>query len=217
MIQTKTRLPYKIVNEILNSITHGLGAIMSVIGLFFLISKAKILHSDIHMMAYIIFGSTLIILFLSSTIYHTFTFTKARRILRIIDHNSIFLLIAGSFTPYCLLGVKGLWGWIMYGLVWLIALSGIIQKSISMSMQHKPSKYSTLLYILMGSLSTFILYPLYLSIGILGIALLAAGGLTYLIGTYFYSLKKVNYMHVVWHLFVLLGASYIYLSIFLTT
>lgn len=217
MIQTKTRLPYKIVNEILNSLTHGFGAILSVVGLIFLISKAEVLHSDIHMVAYIIFGATLIMLFLSSTIYHAFTFTKARKILRIIDHNSIFLLIAGSFTPYCLLGVKGLWGWVMYSLIWLIALSGIVQKSISMSIQHKPSKFSTLFYILMGSLSIFILYPLYQSIGLLGIGLLAAGGLTYLIGTYFYSLKKVNYMHVIWHLFVLLGASYIYWSIFLTT
>lgn len=208
---------YQVTNEILNTLTHGIGVILSIVGLTAMLSKAELLGSHRYMLAYGIFGATLITLFLSSTLYHSLVFTKAKRFFQIVDHNAIFLLIAGSYTPYCLLSLKGLGGWILYGIIWILALLGIVYKSMVMSKIGEIPKNSTGIYIGMSSLLVLSIYPIYQSIGALGIALLIAGGAAYLIGTIFYSLKKVKYSHVIWHLFVMLGANCVFFSILLTT
>ena len=144
MFKLQIRNNYNVLNEFLNSLTHAFGTFLSILGLIFLIQKADFLKSNLHMIAYSIFGTSLIFLFFSSTMYHAFNFSKASNILRIIDHNSIYLLIAGSFTPYCLLALKGTSGWLMYSSIWTLAIGGIIHKSITMLKQKKPSKFSTL-------------------------------------------------------------------------
>ncbi|NKD34141.1 PAQR family membrane homeostasis protein TrhA [Enterococcus casseliflavus] len=208
---------YHMLNEQLNTATHGVATVFSIVGTIFLVDKARQMHSSLHLTAYLIFGLSLVALFLCSTLYHAFTFTKARKIMHIFDHSAIFLLIAGSFTPYSLIALQGALGWSMYGVIWLIALVGIVYKMISMSKVNHVSKYSTIIYIGMGAVCILPMYDLYQTIGVLGIGLLISGCFVYLIGTIFYSLKQIKYTHVIWHLFVMMGAGCIYFSIFLTT
>lgn len=201
---------YLIVNEVFNAITHGIGACLSIAGLIFLIFKGADSGSSLEIVSYIIYGSTLILLFLSSTLYHSLIFTKAREIFKKFDHCSIFLLIAGSYTPYTLITVNGALGWTLFAIVWIIAILGVIYKVLWI---NKYKKYSTLIYIAMGWLSVFALRPIYLGLGFGGFGLLVAGGLAYTLGTIFYGLRKVKFMHVVWHLFVLAGTAFVYFSI----
>lgn len=208
---------YQKINEQLNALTHGIAAILSLIGTIFLVDKASEMQSIYHLIAYIIFGLSLITLFLCSTLYHAFKFTKARKILHICDHSAIFLLIAGSFTPYSLLALHGLSRWIIYGTVWLIAVFGIIFKFVQMSKDDGAHKYSTIIYIGMGAVCILPMYSLYQEMGLLSILLLLFGCLAYLVGTFFYASNRIKYTHVIWHLFVMLGAACIYFSIFLTT
>lgn len=208
---------YESNSEKLNVLTHGVGVALSLYGIVLLVQKAIILQSTIHMIAYIIFGVSLVVLFLCSTLYHAFKFTKAKRTLHILDHCAIYLLIAGSYTPYSLLGLQGGHGWFSYSIIWSLALLGIIYKVIRMLKNESSTIYSTLLYIFMGALCVLPIYSLYGKIGFLGTYLLGMGCLSYLIGTIFYSMKQVKYMHVLWHIFVMIGAACIYLSILYTT
>lgn len=208
---------YKIFNEFLNCVTHGFGLILSILGLLALCNKAENLHSNIHYIAYLIFGISQILLFLSSTIYHSLTFTKLKKTFQIIDHSSIYILIAGSYTPYCLLAIRGTLGWFLFSLIWMCAFTGIIYKNVTMVRDKKIPKNSMVTYILMGAFAILIIYPLYQTIGNTGLFLLAFGGLLYFVGTYFYKSKKIRFSHPIWHVFVMLGATYIYFSIFLTT
>lgn len=206
---------YLILNEVLNAVTHGIGAGLSIAGLVILLVKGVRLGSTISVVAYAIYGSTMILLFLSSTLFHSLIFTKARKVFQVFDHSSIFLLIAGSYTPYCLLGIKGWLGWTLFILIWLMAIGGIVYKSLTLHKQTSVSKISTIIYIIMGWLCLIAIRPLYAALGVKGIALLVAGGLAYTLGAIFYSMKNVRFMHVVWHLFVMLGAGCMYFSILL--
>ncbi len=208
---------YEMLNEILNCVTHGLGFILSIIALIALTTKAANLKSSIHVIAYLIFGIAQVLLFFSSTIYHSLMFTKFKRVFQIIDHSSIYLLIAGSYTPYCLLAIGGTFGWGLYSFIWTCAIAGIVYKNITMSKENKIPKYSMITYVLMGVFAILIIEPLYKSIGLTGVLLLVSGGLFYFLGTYFYRSKNMNFSHPIWHIFVILGATYIYFSIFLTT
>ncbi|MGY3749465.1 PAQR family membrane homeostasis protein TrhA [Vagococcus acidifermentans] len=203
---------YNIVNEVFNAVTHGIGTGLSIAGLILLIIKGAKAGSALEIVSYVIFGASMILLFLFSTLYHSLIFTKARNVFQVFDHSSIYLLIAGSYTPFCLLTIQDWKGWALFGAVWGIAILGIIYKSIWLK---KKSKADVLIYIVMGWLCVLTLQPLYAGLGRTGILLLALGGVAYTVGAVFYSLKKVKFMHVVWHLFVLLGAGFIYFSIYL--
>lgn len=152
-----------------------------------------------------------------STLFHSLIFTKAKKVFQVFDHDSIFLLIAGSYTPFCLLSIKGWLGWTLFALIWLLAITGIIYKSLTLHKKDTVSKVSTFIYLFMGWLCLVAAKDLWLSLGNIGTALLVAGGMSYSIGALFYSLKNIRFMHVVWHLFVMLGAGFMYFSILLYT
>ena len=205
---------YLIVNEIFNAVTHGIGVGLSIAGLVILLIKGARAGSAISVVAYAIYGATLIMLFLASTLYHSLIFTKARKVFKVFDHSSIYLLIAGSYTPFCLLTIRGWLGWTLFVVIWLLAVAGVVYKSIWLS---KKGKSAVIIYILMGWLCLVAIKPLYQGLGMSGVTLLALGGLSYTVGAIFYSLKQVKFMHVIWHLFVLLGAILMYFSVLLYT
>ncbi|MBS4770025.1 hemolysin III family protein [Carnobacteriaceae bacterium zg-ZUI240] len=201
-----------LVTEIFNAITHGVGVVLGVVGLILLVLKANELQSSVALVAYIIYGVSLILLFLFSTLYHSLSFTKAKRVMRIFDHSAIYVLIAGSYTPYCLNAVGGTNGTLMLVVIWVLAILGIVLKCFTIG-KHK--WLSICLYLGMGWLSLFLIVPLYHAIGLNGLLLLVFGGVSYSVGTIFYSMKKIQFMHVVWHLFVMAGAAFMYFSILL--
>lgn len=203
---------YLVTNEVLNAVTHGVGAILSIVGMVLLIMKAVNTGTTLELVSYCIYGFSQFLLYLCSTLYHSFIFTRARKVFKILDHCSIFLLIAGSYTPIALITIGGTAGWTLFGIVWAIAIFGIIYKCLWI---EKFKKMSTLLYIGMGWISMFAIKPMYIGLGFEGFALLLAGGLSFTIGTIFYSMRNVKYMHVLWHLFVLTGTAFIYFSILL--
>ncbi|EPH94649.1 MULTISPECIES: PAQR family membrane homeostasis protein TrhA [unclassified Enterococcus] len=208
---------YLIVNEVCNAVTHGIGAGLSIAGLVILLIKGVQLDSPLHIVSYAIYGSMMILLFLTSTLFHSLIFTKAKKVFQVFDHSSIFLLIAGSYTPFCLLSVKGWLGWTLFALIWLFAIAGIVYKSLTLHKKEKVSKISTLIYIIMGWLCLIAAVPLYHSLGPVGVSLLVLGGVSYTVGAFFYSLNSIRFMHVVWHLFVMLGAGFMYFSVLFYT
>ncbi|SEL30807.1 hemolysin III [Carnobacterium iners] len=201
---------YLITNEVLNAVTHGIGVGLSIAGLIILILKGIKSGSTLELVSYCIFGSSLILLYLSSTLYHSLIFTKARKVFKIFDHSSIYILIAGSYTPLCLITIGGVKGWALFYVVWTIALLGVIYKSIWI---ESFKNVSTLLYIGMGWLCIVAIKELYTGLGMNGFGLLLAGGLAFTIGAAFYSMRSVKYMHVLWHLFVMTGTAFVYFSI----
>lgn len=208
---------YIILNEVLNAVTHGIGAGLSIAGLVLLLVKGARLGSAVHIVSYAIYGATLILLFLSSTLFHSLIFTKAKKVFQVFDHSTIFLLIAGSYTPFCLLSIRGWLGWLLFILIWSMAISGVVYKSLTLHKQEKVKHISTVIYIIMGWLCVIAAKPLYMSLGFAGTALLVAGGVSYTLGAAFYSIKNVRFMHVVWHLFVMLGAALMYFSVLFYT
>ncbi|SJZ84471.1 hemolysin III [Pilibacter termitis] len=208
---------YLILNEVLNAVTHGIACALSIAGLVILLLKGSHTGSPVYIAAYALYGATLILLFLSSTLFHSLIFTKAKKVFQVFDHSSIFLLIAGSYTPYCLLSIKGWMGITMLVAIWVIAILGVVYKSIFLHRQEKVSKISTILYVAMGWICVFAIQPLYNALGINGLILLVLGGVSYTVGAFFYSLKNVRFMHVVWHLFVMAGACFMFFSILFNT
>ncbi|MEY8291124.1 hemolysin III family protein [Carnobacteriaceae bacterium 52-44] len=211
---TKTITKSDIVVEVFNAITHGIAALLGVVAMIFLLDKAlsypEYIISEI--VAYTIYGTSLIILFLSSTLYHSFSFSNYKDLFQKIDHASIYLLIAGTYTPYLMITVGGMIGYIFLAVVWIAALAGIIFEVV---WTNRYPRLSTYLYLIMGWLGIFLIYPLYQSLHISGVILLFLGGLFYSIGTIFYRIKHLNWMHIIWHLFVVAGAAFMYFSIFL--
>jgi hemolysin III len=201
---------YLIINEVFNAITHGIGLGLSIAGLVILLYKAANNGTTIELFSYIVYGSTLMSLYLCSTLYHSLSFTLARKLFKVFDYMSIFLLIAGTYTPYTLITIGGSLGWTLFGIVWSIAFIGVMYKALWI---NHLQKYSTWLYIIMGWICVFALKPIYIGLGFNGFLLLLSGGLSFTIGAIFYSLRNVRFMHVVWHLFVLAGTIFMYFSI----
>lgn len=208
---------YLIVNEVLNACTHGIGLGLSIAGLVILLVKGAHLHSPMHVVSYALYGSMMILLFLFSTLFHSLIFTKAKKVFQVFDHASIYLLIAGSYTPYCLLSIGGWQGWTLFSVIWVMAIIGITYKSLTLHKQQSVSKVSTAIYVIMGWLCLLTAPQLIHSLGLPGTLLLFFGGVSYTLGAVIYSIKNVRFMHVVWHLFVMLGAGLIYFSILFFT
>jgi hemolysin III len=211
-METQYNRKYLITNEVLNAVTHGVGVVLSIIGFVFLLGKAT---SELHYVSFIIYGVSLLLLFLASTLYHSLIFTKAKKVFQVFDHCSIYLLIAGTYTPYCLLYIKGTIGIVLLSVIWLAAIVGIVYKSLTLSKVKSVSKLSTIIYNVMGWAVVIALPSLYHSVGLKGLLLLVAGGVAYTVGSLFYSMKNRRYMHVVWHLLVMLGAMLMFFSIYL--
>ena len=210
-MNTQFSRKYLITNEVLNAVTHGIGVVLSIVGFVFLLKKAD---SGLHYVSFIIYGVSLLLLFLASTLYHSLIFTKAKKVFQVFDHCSIYLLIAGTYTPYCLLYIKGTIGIVLLSVIWLAAIVGIVYKSLTLSKVKSVSKLSTIIYNVMGWAVVIALPSLYHSVGLKGLLLLVGGGVAYTVGSVFYSMKNRRYMHVVWHLFVMLGAMLMFFSIY---
>ncbi len=203
---------YLITNEVLNAVTHGIAAVLSLVGVGFLLQKAT---TNLDYVSFTIYGICLFVLFFASTLYHSLIFTKARKIFQVFDHCSIFLLIAGTYTPFCLLRIKGILGAVLLVVIWLAAVAGIIYKSMTLTKRSSVSNMSTILYNVMGWAVVIALPVLYQSIGIKGLLLLVGGGLSYSIGSLFYSMKSKKFTHVIWHLLVILGALLMFFAVYL--
>lgn len=191
---------YTLGEEIFNSTSHGVGILLSLSALILMLFFSS---SILEIVSSIIFGSTLILLYTSSTLYHAITNDRAKKIFQILDHCTIYLLIAGSYTPYALLTIGGTSGWLIFIIIWISALIGILLNAINLS---KFRILSIILYVAMGWAIAFYLPQLLDKLDFGGLMLLIAGGLAYTLGIVFYIIKGVKYFHSIWHLFVL-GAS----------
>jgi len=200
----KTHSPFRlqtIGEEIANSVSHGLGALAALVGLPLLLISARP-HGTVATIGAAVFGLTAAALYLSSTLYHSLARTRARRFFQIVDHSAIYLLIAGTYTPFTLGIIHGRLGWILFGLVWGLAAMGVALKA---TIGVRYDKLSTALYLLMGWLAVIAIKPLWLNLPVPGFVWLVAGGLAYTVGVKFYSSDHRPYHHFVWHLFVLAG------------
>lgn len=197
------QLPYSLGEEIFNAITHGLGWVFGVFGLIALL-WVSVRNGDSYKIASsIVYGSSLILLYGSSTLYHSLIAPKAKQVFKVLDHSAIYLLIAGTYTPFAI-ALRGEGGWWFFGIVWAIAIGGITLEAV---WQKRPRWLTLVLYLGMGWLAVFMVKPLMAVLAPAGLWLLVGGGLFYTLGTIFYGLKKVPYMHAVWHLFVLAGTA----------
>jgi hemolysin III len=204
---------YNLREEIAHSVTHGIGAFLAIGGMVVLIIHATSFGSARHVLSCSVFGTSLILLYSASTLYHGIQQPALKNILRIIDHSSIYLLIAGTYTPFTLLNLRGAWGWSLFGVVWGIALIGIILQFTAL----RKMKYLRLvLYITMGWAALVAIKPLAASVPIRAFMLIVAGGLAYTVGIIFYLWRRLPYHHAIWHLFVLSGSSLHYLAVFLS-
>ena len=189
--------------EIANAITHGIGALLAIAALIFLVVMAVVDGTVWHVVSFSIFGATLVLLYFASTLYHSLARTRARNLFNKIDHISIYLLIAGTYTPFCLIALRGWIGWTVFGVVWSCAIAGAVMKAISIGTRVR---LSTILYVLMGWVILFAIKPLYDAISFNAFIFLMAGGVSYTLGTIFFLRDQVKYNHSVWHLFVMGGS-----------
>lgn len=189
--------------EIMNAITHGIGALLSIAALVVLIVLASTRGDIWHIVSFSIYGSTLILLYLSSTLYHSFSGQKIKNLFARFDHISIFLLIAGTYTPILLTSMRGLTGWILFGIIWALALTGAVIRSIYL---HRFRKLMVAVYLLMGWMFVLSGKQMFASLPSTSIWFLVLGGLSYSAGVIFYMWRKLPYSHGIWHLFVLAGS-----------
>jgi len=190
--------------EIANSITHGIGAALSTVALTILVVFAALKGDAWRVVSFAIYGTSLVIMYTSSTLYHAFTNKKLKRYFRIMDHSSIFLLIAGTYTPITLLPLRATgWGWTIFGLIWGLAIFGILFKFL---FYGKLEKLSVVFYIIMGWLAVVAIKPMLANLPLGLLIWIAIGGLSYTLGIVFYAWEKLPYSHSIWHLFVLGGS-----------
>ncbi len=199
--------------EIANSITHGIGALLSIAALIILINVARRYGNVWHQVSFSIYGITLIILYLSSTLYHSFSNLRIKNLFARFDHVSIFLLIAGTYTPILLTSLRGAWGWTLFGIIWSIALIGAIIRSIYL---FRFRKLMVAIYLLMGWMAVLAGNQIYQSLPSNSLTFLVLGGLAYSAGVIFYMWKKLPYSHGIWHLFVLAGSVLHFFAIYFT-
>lgn len=192
-----------IVEEIANSITHGLGLLLSVAGLVVLIVFAWLVGKDWALFSSLFYGFSLIILYAASTIYHIVIPKRAKTILQIFDHASIYILIAGTYTPVALITFGGTWGWTLFGLEWGLAVIGIILKVF---LTGRYEGISIIVYLVMGWFILVDITTLYQTVPGPGFILLVTGGITYSLGVIFYIWEKLPFSHSIWHIFVLGGS-----------
>jgi len=203
---------YSPLEEKINVNTHAVGLVLSVIALALLVTRA-IRQGDIwHIVSFSIFGVSLCVLYAASTFYHNSKEPELRSKLRVFDHASIYVLIAGTYTPYTIVTLNGLTGWVIFGISWGLAISGIILK---LFFTGKYDFISTLMYVFMGWIIIFAIKPLSINLSSDGIFWLIAGGISYTLGAVIYNIKKIKFNHAIFHIFVLFGSGCHFLSIYL--
>lgn len=197
---------YSLAEEVAHAVTHGLGAVLSIVGLTVLVAKAALYGNAWHIVAASIFGATLVLMYTASTLYHSIpahTLPAAKRVLRVLDHSLIYFLIAGTYTPFTLITLRGPWGWGLFAFTWGLALAGVVFKVFATG---KFEKVSLAIYLLMGWCAIVAIKPLLNTLEPGALALMLAGGLTYTGGVVFYVWQRLRFHHAVWHLFVLGGS-----------
>ncbi|TPR24552.1 hemolysin III family protein [Apilactobacillus micheneri] len=203
---------YFLLNEIFSAITHGIGVLLAIAGAICLIVHGSFEGGAMRITTFSIYGGILILFYLASTLFHSLYFTGAEKLFQIFDHSAIYLLIAGTYTPYCLVAIQGWLGWTIFGIIWAVTIMGIVYKSIWMG---KYKTLSTVMYVVMGWMCLLGIVRLYQYLGVTGFFLLLFGGIAFTLGAVIYSFKQIPFGHVIWHLFVLLGTIMMYFSIYL--
>ncbi|OZS43851.1 PAQR family membrane homeostasis protein TrhA [Photobacterium sanguinicancri] len=204
---------YSVAEEIANSVSHGLGMLFGIVGLVLLLVQANNLNADTMSIASLsVYGSSMILLYLASTLYHAITLEKAKRVLKTLDHCAIYLLIAGTYTPFLLITLRTPLAMTLMAVIWGLALLGIALKIMFV---YRFKKLSLATYLVMGWLALIAVYQLSLSLATGGLVLLGLGGVIYSLGVVFYVNKRIPYNHAIWHLFVLGGTICHFFAIYL--
>ena len=201
---------YTFGEELAHGLTHGIGALLSIAGLTILVAKAAVWGHARDITAAAIFGSALVLMYTASTLFHSIPIPATKRVLRVIDHSLIYVLIAGTYTPFTLVALHGLWGWSLFGFTWGLALVGIVFKIFTTG---RFESLSLVIYLLMGWCGVVAAKPLIHSMEAGGLWWLLAGGLSYSLGVVFYAWQKLRYHHAIWHAFVLAGSVCHYFSV----
>jgi hemolysin III len=193
---------YHIGDILANAITHGIGALLAIIGAVYLIA-ASTRGSAWQVVSCSVFSATLVLVYVCSTLYHSLVRTRARHVFHILDHSSIYLLIAGTYTPFCLVTLRGPVGWTLFGVEWALAIAGVVVKSFAVD---RFELASALVYLGQGWFIVVAVAPLVHTLGWHGLMWLGAGGVAYTLGIIFFALDRLRYFHALWHLFVLAGS-----------
>jgi len=204
--------PETLSEEIASSVSHGVGAALSIAGLVVLVVLAVRTGDPWRTFSVSVYGATLTLLYLVSTLYHGFQRPRVKRVFHVLDHASIFLLIAGTYTPFTLVNLRGPWGWSLFGAIWALAAVGIVFKCF---FTGRFGFASVLVYIGMGWLAVIALRPALRSLGAAGLAWIAAGGAAYTLGIVFFAWRRLRYGHLVWHLFVMTGSALHFVAVLL--
>jgi hemolysin III len=200
----------RIAEELANSITHGVGLLLSVVGGAVLTALAAASGSPRHLAASALYGATLVLLYAASTCYHGARRPRLKRAFRVLDHSAIYLLIAGTYTPFTLLALRGPWGWGLFSAAWVFALAGVLYKLFFLG---RAPRLSTALYLAMGWMAVIAARPLLGAVGAAGAAWILAGGMFYTGGVWFFVRDHLPYRHAIWHLFVLGGSACHYVAV----
>lgn len=190
--------------EVANSISHGLGLVLAIVAVPILVLAAIRAGSVHFVVGASVFGGTMIILYLASTLYHSLTHETAKSICRVFDHTAIFLLIAGTYTPFSLGVLRGPWGWSLLAVIWTLAIVGI---TLKIRKRTRHSRITIVLYVIMGWLAIVAVKPMVMLIPVPGILLIFAGGIAYTGGLAFFAAQRIRYNHFIWHLFVIAGTT----------
>ena len=202
---------YTVGEEIANAVTHGVAALLSIAGLAVLVAFAVLYSGSLKVVAAVsIFGASMVFLYTASTLYHSIPNPRAKKVLQYLDHSMIYVLIAGSYTPFCLITLQGYTGIALLCAVWLIAIAGI---SLQAVLLNKADWINCLLYLSMGWLAVFVIDPLVSTLDSTGLALLVAGGLAYTVGVVFYIFERIPFSHAIWHTFVFAGTTLQFFSV----
>lgn len=202
---------YPPLEEKLNIVTHGFGFILSIIGLILLVLKANDYGEARLLVSFSIFGASLVLLYAASTLYHSARSVLLRYRLNILDHASIYVLIAGTYTPFAIVTLNGLVGWIIFGVIWAMAITGVILK---LFFTGRYQRLSTIMYVVMGWVVVFAIKPLMDNLSLNGLLWLLSGGISYTLGAVLFSLERIRFNHAIFHLFVLFGSFSHFISIY---
>jgi len=194
---------YNLKEEIASSITHGVGVALAVAALVILVVFASIQGNPWKIVSFSIYGASMILLYMASTFYHAFQKPGVKNIFKIFDHASIYILIAGTYTPFTLVTIRGGWGWSIFGIIWGLAITGVVFKVLFI---HRFKLVSTLLYVLMGWFIVIAMKKVIANLDTMGLIWLIIGGVSYTGGVFFYLNDKIKFNHAIWHLFVLGGS-----------
>lgn len=193
-----------------NSISHGLGLVLALIALPILLLSAIRIGSTQFIVGVVVFGGTMVLLYLASTLYHSITHEAAKKFFRLFDHSAIFLLIAGTYTPFTLGVLRGTLGWTLLAVIWFLAMAGIVIKALP---RTRHSWISMVLYLVMGWLAIVAIKPIVELVPLPGILLILAGGLAYTSGLAFFAAHRLRYNHLIWHLFVIAGTMFHFFAV----